>query len=740
MASTVIGSLYVNLGLNTAQFAQQLDGVRGQLGKIGANLTSVGRTMSLAISTPLLGVGAGIVKVAGDFESSMNRVRAALGASDAEFTALREQAVLLGDTTTFSASEAADAIEILAKNGLDASQILGGALKSSLLLAASSGSDLAAAGDLATDVMLNFGKQAGDLETVVNGVTGTLLESKFGFDDYRLAIAQAGGVAGGLGVPFEEFNAVIAATSSAFASGSDAGTSFKTFLTRLTPTSDAAAAAIEDLGLKFFNADGSMKSMAEVAGILQEAFADLSDEAKTAALKDIFGVDAMRTAIGLMQTGSEGIRELDASIREASASEQAEARMKGFAGAMEQLKGALEGLTLAIADSGLLEWATQATNKIADLVRQVSQTNPELLKWSTIIAGIAVVLGPVLVALGLFVTAIAAIGLPVAAVIAGITALVALLVTFREEIKAAFDEVVASVESAKERIVQAFADTSEQMEQAGRDLMEGLELGIKEGAERVRGTMRGVGEGIVGAAKSILGIQSPSTVFAEIGRDTMLGFQIGLSDGATGATAAMRDASAEIGNQFVGILDPLRDALHTGELSWQSFADSIVGIANRMTDRIIDESLNRLEDALLDALFGSSNGGGGLLGALAGAFGGAAGGSFQSGSFGSLFSGVYAGGGFIPSGRFGLVGEAGPEFVSGPARVVSAADTASMMSGGVVVNVVNNAGADVGVQQRQTQTGQVLDVMIERKVAEQIGRGGSRVSQALDSRGLVRSR
>jgi hypothetical protein len=48
----------------------------------------------------------------------------------------------------------------------------------------------------------------------------------------------------------------------------------------------------------------------------------------------------------------------------------------------------------------------------------------------------------------------------------------------------------------------------------------------------------------------------------------------------------------------------------------------------------------------------------------------------------SNYSGAYDKGGDIPAGRFGIVGEYGPEFVRGPASVTSRAQTAQVMSGG----------------------------------------------------------
>lgn len=357
-------------GLNAAaeRNAQRMNALRGQM----VDAVAVGYTLARSIAAP--------VNAAADFEAGMNRVGAALDETDAEFAALRAAALEMGRTTSFTAIESADAIEILAKNGLAASDILGGALNASLLLAASSGTDLASAGDIATDVMLQFGKGADELGGVVDGITGVLLASKFGIDDYRLALAQAGGVAGGAGVSFEDFNAAIAATSSMFASGSDAGTSFKTFLTTLIPKSAAAEAHMRELGLQFFEADGSMKSMAEIAQELQDGLAGLSEEARNEALKEIFGTDAMRTAIGLMNAGAEEIERLNAAIGDASAQEQADARMRGFAGTMRKFSSAVEGLNIAIGTAllpGLTRLAELAATVVGPLTT-LAETYPEV--------------------------------------------------------------------------------------------------------------------------------------------------------------------------------------------------------------------------------------------------------------------------------------------------------------------------------------------------------------------------
>lgn len=412
----VIGDLRAILGLDSSSFQQGLAQARSTLQGTGRTMRQIGQRMSVAVSAPLAGVGVLSLKTAADFEASMNRVRAASGASAEEMEKIEAAALKMGETTQFRASQAGDAIEVLAKNGLDASQILGGALDASMLLAASSGGELAASGDLATDVMLQFGKTAEEMTGLVDGMVGAMLESKFGFDDYRLAIAQAGGVAGGVGVEFEDFNAAIAGTSQLFASGSDAGTAFKTFLQRLVPASSPAAAAMKDLNLEFFNADGSMKSMAEVAQELQDGLSGLSEEARNDALSTIFGTDALRTAIGLADQGADGIERLKASIADASAEEQATARLEGYTGEMLKLQSALESLRIAIGNSGILEFATKLVQNLTDLVLSIKNANPELLKWGVIFGGLAAAMGPVLVAFGLLLQGLS----PLIAVLKGV--------------------------------------------------------------------------------------------------------------------------------------------------------------------------------------------------------------------------------------------------------------------------------------------------------------------------------
>lgn len=123
------------------------------------------------------------------------------------------------------------------------------------------------------------------------------------------------------------------------------------------------------------------------------------------------------------------------------------------------------------------------------------------------------------------------------------------------------------------------------------------------------------------------------------------------------------------------ITEPIKEALKSGELSWQTFASAISGIAQNLANRLIDNAFKPIEDALFRAFSGAgTGGGGGLFGWLTSALGGlfGIGGTFaRGGAFGQAGEiTAFASGGVVsrptvfPFARgIGLMGEAGPEAI-----------------------------------------------------------------------------
>lgn len=367
-----------------------------------------------AAVTALVGLGATIGSSVGDameMEQELADISSNMGTTAEETNKLKKLITDLGfdPKLKVTATEAAEAIQTLGTAGLETTEILNGAAKSTVLLANATGADFSTAAEIATDVMAQFNIKAENMLDAVDGITATTIASKFGIQDYRLALAQAGGVAATVGVEFDDFNATIAAISPYFASGSDAGTSFKTFLQRLIPQSSEARDAMRDLGLftglskkefegaqaqiqkytaelvaldpasknfsersaelnikidalksslvegsnAFFDANGNMKSMAEISGILNNAFAGLTEEQKNSTLATIFGTDAMRAAAAMAGMTEKDFLALKVTMSKTDAEQNAAVRMNTLSGVMEILGGVVDSLKLQIGDAFL---------------------------------------------------------------------------------------------------------------------------------------------------------------------------------------------------------------------------------------------------------------------------------------------------------------------------------------------------------------------------------------------------
>lgn len=347
--------------------SQKLGEVQGIMGRTGAAFTRTGSVvagaMVGAIGAGVAAVGAGAVSAinsAAAMEEQLSTIAANMGTTKDAIAPLGDliQELGMNPNLKVEAFEAAQAIDMLAKNGLTMDQILAGAAESTVLLANATGGEFGQSADIMTDAMAIFGIEAENAIQAVNGITSVTTNSKFSIDDYRLALAQGAGVAAEAGVEFGDFNTAIAGISPLFASGSDAGTSFKTMLQRLVPASGPAADAMEQLGLitedganRFFDAEGNMRSMAEVSQILQDATANLSEEQKTAALSAIFGADALRAAAGMANLGAEGFENLQGTMAQTDAVASAAERMDNFKGTIEIIMGVIDGFKLQIGEA-----------------------------------------------------------------------------------------------------------------------------------------------------------------------------------------------------------------------------------------------------------------------------------------------------------------------------------------------------------------------------------------------------
>jgi TP901 family phage tail tape measure protein len=325
---------------------------KGFTSKFQAGISRLTSGGGLLAGLGIAALGKQVIGLQADFESSMNVLRESAGVPRARMEELADFAKEMGANTVFSAGEAADAMVELAKAGLSPAQIQAGALKSTMAVAATEGLALADSATIISNAMTTFGIKGDRAVEVADALAGGSKASTASVASLSEAMSQVGGSAVDAGLSIQETVAALAAFDQEGIKGSDAGTSLKTMLSRLVPQTERAETAMEDLGLKFTDAQGQFLPLGNIAEQLQDRLSGLSDAERTTALNTIFGSDARRAAIALMHQGSEGMAKFTKATSDAGAAQRlANARMSGTAGAIEEMKGSIETAGLALGET-----------------------------------------------------------------------------------------------------------------------------------------------------------------------------------------------------------------------------------------------------------------------------------------------------------------------------------------------------------------------------------------------------
>jgi TP901 family phage tail tape measure protein len=346
---TVVIRLRAEIGDFESKMARARRATEDQA-KAGKRLTSETAQQLSTLGAPVAAAGAAMaggfglaVKAAADFEKEMSGVRAVSNASAEDMQRLRDAALDAGAKTSFSASQAAQAQAELAKAGISTADILGGALAGSLDLAAAGQLDLGNAATISAQAMNIFKLEGQDVGRIANVLAAGANKSAADVGQLGDALRQGGLLAAQTGLSLEETVGALSAFADNALIGSDAGTSLKTMLQTLNPTSEKAAGLMADIGFNAYDAQGNFIGLEGLARELTESFGGMTVEQRNAAMATIFGSDAVRAANILYEQGESGIRDYVSAVNDqGAAARMASTQLDNLAGDFEALQGSIE--------------------------------------------------------------------------------------------------------------------------------------------------------------------------------------------------------------------------------------------------------------------------------------------------------------------------------------------------------------------------------------------------------------
>ena len=254
--------------------------------------------------------------IAADFEQAMARTKAVAftgknkspeqkAADEAAFAQLEAQARQLGRDTQYTATQAANSQEMLARAGFKSDEIIS-AMPGLLSMAAAEGMDLATAADIAASTLRGFNMEADQSGRVADVLAQMSAASNSSIAGLGESMKYVAPVASGLGVSVEETAAMLGVMANAGIKGSQAGTALRAAFTRLAKEPKAVEKALSALGIATRDAQGRMRKMPGLMQELSQKMKGMGEADQMQYLTNIFGQEAASGMLAVMRASVDG--------------------------------------------------------------------------------------------------------------------------------------------------------------------------------------------------------------------------------------------------------------------------------------------------------------------------------------------------------------------------------------------------------------------------------------------------
>lgn len=363
-AALTLNSTAYEKGLKDAEgdakgFGDKLKSGLGTAAKVGAAAMAAAGTAVIAFGTDAVKTGetfdASMAQVAATMGMTMDELQTQVGTAETSFGhfegTLREFAQYMGANTAFSASQAADALNYMALAGYDAQTAMN-MLPNVLNLAAAGGIELASASDMVTDAQSALGLSLDETSELVDKMAKASSKSNTSVAQLGEAMLTIGGTAKNLTGGTTELATALGILADNGIKGSEGGTALRNILLSLTPKSEAAADAMERIGMNAYDANGEMRPLSEIFADMNDAMKDMSTEERQNTLAAIFNKVDLKSVNALMATNVTRWDDLSDAINDASgaAAAMADTQLDNLAGDITLFQSALEGAKIAVSD------------------------------------------------------------------------------------------------------------------------------------------------------------------------------------------------------------------------------------------------------------------------------------------------------------------------------------------------------------------------------------------------------
>ena len=474
-----LGSAYGDLLIDTSKLEGSLNQAFSQIerraesvfSRMGDRVQAAGDRISgvgvsvTKLTAPIAAFGVASIKVFGKFDDALAEIQARTGATGEEMDKVRDKAIEMGKTTSFSATQSAEAMLQLLSSGYDLNETFA-ALPATLDAAAAGGMDLGYTADVITDALAMYNLGAESAERVADALARGAAASSAEINDLAQGLGNVGPIAAQFGLSIEDTVAILAAFSERGIKGAEAGTQLRSVLNNLSKPSEAVTGALNELGVELYDIEGNVRPLNDVFNDLRVAMAGLTEQERIEYVKTLGGAYGQ---LGLsVLTSTDAMGDMNALMADqADAATVADARMNSLNGKIQRVSSSIQTMMIETVGPAIDKYLKPFLDKVVDVITNITlwaQANPELTEKIVLLGAALVGLGPTLFAVGKAVKLVgAAIGMLGAAGPVGlaIAAVAALYVAYKKNflgIRDFIEPVVKTIGGIFETFSEAFSE------------------------------------------------------------------------------------------------------------------------------------------------------------------------------------------------------------------------------------------------------------------------------------------
>lgn len=405
-------TLFGKIAVNDKDANKKIDSVTGKArqseGVMSKAFSNIGKAVAGAFTVAAVaGFEKKIVSTYATYDDQMRKVQAVSGATGKQFEMLRGKAEELGAKTRFSATEAGQGMEMLARAGWKTGEIMQG-IGPVLNFATANAIDLGQAAGIVSDGLSQFGLKAKDTTMFTDVLSATAAAANTDINLLGETFKYVGPVAGSLGYKIQDVSVAIGLMANKGIKGSQAGTSLRTALTKLANPLGDSGKKMKELGISITDSTGKVKPFSTLMHELRDKFSKLNDAQKAQYASTIFGQDAMSGMLAVVNSSDEEFNKMTKAIVQSNGKtqEMANTMNGGLGGAIANVKSAWEGLLIKLgsmqdgflvdAFNGLAKVLQALPNEIQYVSNKFKEFTNFLKEHETAIKTIGIIFGTIM--------------------------------------------------------------------------------------------------------------------------------------------------------------------------------------------------------------------------------------------------------------------------------------------------------------------------------------------------------